>query len=84
VHETAEFVPLVQAADVDAIAHADGHALSQVDVVGDEQCLPVADIDDEPLVLRAVVVVTQQAADEARDFDPPPVVAFRKVDASSP
>ena len=84
VHQTAELVPLVHAAHVHAIAHADRDALGKIDVVRDQQGLAIADVDDETLVTRTIVVITQQAADEACDFDPPPVIAFGEVDTSSP
>jgi hypothetical protein len=65
---------------MDAVAHADGNAFGDVDVVGDQQGLAVADIDDETLVTGIVVVITQEAADEACDFDPPPIVLLREAD----
>ena len=80
VHEAAKIIPLIHAAHVDAITHADRHAFREIDVVGDQQGLAVADIDNEALVSRIVVVVTQEAADEARDFDPPPIVLLRVAD----
>jgi hypothetical protein len=48
--------------------------------VGDQQGLPVADVDDEALMTRIVVIITQEAADEARDFDPPPIVLPGEAD----
>ena len=84
VHEPAEVIPLVHAAHDNAIAEADGDAFGEVEVVRDQQRLPFADINDETLVTRAFIVVMQQAADEARDFDPPPVIAFVEFQASSP
>ena len=76
VHEAAEVVPLVQAAHPHAIAHADRDALGEINVVRDQQGLAIADIDDEALMPGTIIVITQQAADEACDFDPPPVIAF--------
>ena len=84
VHESPEVVPFVHAAHDDAIPETGGDALGEIEVVLDQQRLPIADVDDESLVPRAVVVVMQKAADEASDFDPPPVVAFRILQASSP
>ena len=80
VHETTEIVPLVHAAHLDTITHADRHAFGKVNVVRDQQGLPIADVDDEALVARAIVVIRNQAADEASDFDPPPIITFRIVD----
>ena len=84
VQEAAEVIPFVQAAHPYAIAHAEWHAISNVDVVRYEQRLAVADVDHEALVTRAVLVVRQKAADEARDFDPPPVFGLAVADISSP
>ena len=80
VHESAEIIPLVHAAHVDPITHANRHAFSEVNVMRDQQGPAIADVDDETLVARAVVVIRQKAADEARDFDPPPIVAFGETD----
>lgn len=84
VHEAPEVVPLVQAAHVDAIPESHGDALGEFGVMGDQQRPTVADIDDEPLVIGAISIITQKAADEARDFDPPPVVAFIEANSSWP
>ncbi len=84
VHETPQIVPLVLPAHVDAIAETNRHAFREIEIVGDQQCCAVTDVDDEPLVTSVVGVVTQKAADEARDFDPPPVIAFAEADTSSP
>lgn len=80
VYESAQIVPLVHAAHAHPIAQTDRYSLRKVDVVSDQQGPAVADIDDEALMARAVIVVTQKAADEARDFDPPPVVASGEAD----
>ena len=52
--------------------------------LGMKQRLAIADIDNEALMTRVVIVVRQEAADEARDFDPPPVIALVESYASSP
>jgi hypothetical protein len=83
VHEAAEVVPLVHATHANAITHADRDPLGKVDIVRDQERLVIADVDDKALVPRTIVVITQQAADEACDFDPPPVIAFGEIDASS-
>ena len=57
VHQSAQIVPLVHATDVDAIAHADRDAFGQIDIVSDQQGLAIADIDDEALVARIIVVI---------------------------
>ena len=84
VHEAPEVVPLVHTAHGDAIAEPDGDACRELEVVGDQERLPVADIDDESLVTRVVAIVMQQAADEARNLDPPPVIALVEADVSLP
>ena len=84
VDKTAQVIPLVHAAHLNAIPQAERHAVGEIDIVRDQQRPATANIDDEALVTGTVVVITQQAADEARDFDPPPVIAFREVDISSP
>ena len=57
VNEAAEVVPLIQATHLHAIAHAERHALCEVEVVCDQQGLPIADVDDETLVTGTVVIV---------------------------
>jgi hypothetical protein len=52
--------------------------------VCDQQGLAIADADNEALVTRVVIIVGQEAADEACDFNPPPIVFFRVADASWP
>ena len=84
VQESAEIVPFVQASHTHAVAHAEGHAFGQVGIVRDQQRLAIADVDDKALVSRAVMVVRQKAADEARDFDPPPVFGLAVANISSP
>ena len=84
VNEAAEIVPLVQATNLHAVTHTERHAFCEVEVVCDQQGLPIADIDDETLVTGTVLIVGQQAADEASDFNPPPVITFRKANASLP
>ena len=84
VHEAPEIVPLVHTAYDDAIAESDGDTHRELEVVGNQQRLPIADVDDESLVTRVVIIVMQKAADEARDLDPPPVIALVEADVSLP
>ena len=84
VHQAAEIIPLIHPAYPNAIAKAERHAFRDIGVVGDQQCPAITYVDDEPLVTRAVVIIRQKAADEAIDFDPPPIVTFGELDASSP
>ncbi len=56
-HESAKLVPFIHAPHLNAIAHAKRHALCEVDVVGDQQRPAIADIDDEALMARTVVII---------------------------
>jgi hypothetical protein len=76
VNETAQVVPLVHAPDMHAITHPDRNALGQVDIVSDEQGCAVADIDNEALVARTIVVVRQQPRHEALNLDPGSRITF--------
>ncbi len=83
VHEPSKLVPLVHTTHFDAIADAKRHAFGQIEIMRDQQRPAVTDIDDESLVTRAVIVVMQEAADEAFYFGPPPIIAFPETDAFS-
>jgi len=76
VHEAAQVVPFVHATNVYPVAHANGNTLGEVNVVGDEQGSAGAYIQYEPLVPRAIVVIRQQAFDQAADFNPRARIAF--------
>ena len=76
VNEPAQIVPFVHATNVHSVAHAKGHPFGEVDIVGDQQGPAGADIQYESLMPRAIVVIRQQAFDEAADFDPRARVAF--------
>jgi len=76
VHQTAEIIPLVHAPDDYTIAHAKRHALGEIDIVRNEQSTTIADIDDESLVPRTVIIVGQQSSHESSDFDPATVVTL--------
>lgn len=78
VHEAAKVIPLVHATHLHPVAHTQGDALCEVDVMRDEQRSAIADIDYETLMSRAVIVIRQQASDEASHFDPLAVIAFRE------
>lgn len=84
VHQPTEIVPLVLSAYPYAIAHTERHALGELDVVDYQERLAIADIDDESLVRRPLAIIWQKAADEARDFDPPPVFRLAVADTSPP
>lgn len=65
VHQSTEVIPLVHAANVNAVTHTNGNAIGEINVVRYQQGLAIADIDNEALVTRVVIVVRQEAADEA-------------------
>jgi len=44
---------------VHTITHAERHSFSQIDVVCDQQAAAIANVDDEPLVSRAVIIILQ-------------------------
>lgn len=75
-HQPTQFIPLVHSAHLYPVAHAQGYALGEVNIVRDEKRLPIADIDDEALMPRTLVVVRQQPTDEASDLDPATVIRF--------
>ena len=76
VHEAAQIVPFVHATNVYPVAHANGNTFREVNIVGDKQGPAGADIQYESLVPRAIVVIRQQALDQAADFDPRARVVF--------
>ena len=80
VHETTEIIPLVDAAHLYPVTDAERHALGKIQVVGDQQGLPIADIDDETLVALLADVVGQEPPDQALDLDPAAVVPLCQPD----
>ena len=65
VHQSTEVIPFVHAANVNAVTHTNGNAIGEIDVVCYQQGLAIADIDNEALMTRVIIVVRQEAADEA-------------------
>ena len=76
VHQTTQLIPLVHATNEHPVAHAEWNTLRQIDVMSDQQRATIANIDDESLVTRAVIIIGQEALHEARDLDPASVIAF--------
>lgn len=74
VHQAALIIPFVNAAEADSITHANRHALRQVEVVRNQQRLAPRQLQYEPLVPDALVIVRNQADDVAGIFDPAVVV----------
>ncbi len=50
VHQPTQLIPLVHTADMDPVAHADRHALGEIDVMGNKQRATAADVEYEALV----------------------------------
>lgn len=50
VHQAAEFIPLVHAAKLHPIAHAQRHTPGQVDVVRNQQALPIRQSQNKSLM----------------------------------
>jgi hypothetical protein len=59
VYEATKLIPLVHAAKSYPIAHANRHPASDVDIVRDEQSLPVPHIENNTLVPGAIVIIRQ-------------------------
>ena len=76
VHEAAQVVPFVHATNVYPVAHANGNTFGEVDIVGDKQGPAGANIQYESLVPRAIIVIRQQAFDQATHFNPRARVVF--------
>ena len=51
VHDAPQIIPLVQTAELDAIAQAEWHACRDIEIVRDQQRLPPGQLDDETLML---------------------------------
>jgi len=49
--------------------------------VGNQKGLPIADVDNEPLVAGTIIVVGNQPRDETRDLYPGTVVTLAKCPA---
>jgi hypothetical protein len=57
VHKTTEVIPLVHAAHLYPVTHPQRDTFCEIDVMCDEQRTAIADIDNETLVARAIIVV---------------------------
>ena len=70
VNQPAEIIPLVHTPEPGAVSESHRYPLCNVYVVRNEECLPIADIENKALVPRAILVIRQQALHEARCLDP--------------
>lgn len=70
VHESAQLVPLIHAAKINTITQPDGNPSGQVYVVCNEHRFAIFQLQYEPLMPRAVIVVRYQTFDESRVLDP--------------
>jgi hypothetical protein len=57
VHKAAQVIPFEHAPNAHTVTHTDRHTFGEVDIVCNKQRYAVADIDDEALVARAIVVI---------------------------
>ena len=78
VHQPAQLVPFVHAANADSIAQPHGHPLRQVDIVRDQERAMIPDINDKSLMPGAVVVVAKQTLDETGNLNPVARIVFRQ------
>lgn len=70
VQQAAEVVPLVHATKADSIPDTDRDPASEIDVMGYEQGLAIAHVEDKSLMARAFVVVRHQAPHDPGPLDP--------------
>lgn len=64
VDQPAQLVPLVHTAKLDPVADSDRHTPGKVNVVGNQQGVATAQLQDKSLVMGAIAVVRQQANNE--------------------
>ncbi len=69
-HQAAKIIPFVHASKSHTIADSQRCTPGDVDIVRNQECLPVAHVQNETLVPRSIVVVAQQSPDETRSLDP--------------
>jgi hypothetical protein len=75
-HQATKIIPLVHATHVHTIAHTERHSFGQIDVVCDQQATSIANVDDESLVSRAIIIIRQQASNEASNLYPATVIVL--------
>ena len=63
VHQATKIVPFIHAAKLDAIPHAQRHTLCEIDIVRNQERVPVGQLYNETLMARIVVIVGQQTND---------------------
>jgi hypothetical protein len=76
VNQAAEIIPLVHAANTNPVTQSDRDPVREIDIMCDQQCSAVTDIENEALMPRVVIVVRQKARDETGNFDPRAGVAL--------
>ena len=59
VNQAAEVIPLVHAPELDTVSQPNRHALRNVNIVCDEERLPIADIENKTLMPRTLTIVRQ-------------------------
>ena len=75
-HKTAQVVPFVHASYVYPITHPERDAFGKIDIVSNQQRPAGANVDDEALMARSVIVIRQQPPDEACYLDPATIITL--------
>ena len=70
VHQPTLVIPFIQTPNANPASHAKRHPLRQIDIMCHQDGLAVSYIEHESLVAGLIVIVRQQAPDEARCLDP--------------
>ena len=76
VHQATELIPLVHAADLNPVTHANRDSRGKIDVMSNQQRAIATGINNEALMAQAIVIVRQQPFHEACDLDPATGIAL--------
>jgi len=71
-NQAAPLVPLVHPAKTDFVAHPERNSVSNVNIVSNQQRLPVPHVKHKPLVSRTIMVISQQSTHNTGSVDPLP------------
>ena len=69
-HHAAQLLPLVHAAKSNPVADAERYPFCKIGIVGNQDGLAVADIQDETLMTAAIAVIRKEPNHKARTLDP--------------
>lgn len=56
-YKATQVIPFIHASDLRAVAQAQGHAFREVQIVCDQQGPAFTDVENKPLMARAIVVI---------------------------